>query len=107
MKRENFTLLPICLFIVCVILLVGCGKKPSQSSAVHLVTVRYGNPKEGGVEILLPSSASYQCSKNRTRIRFIWKDEQGNEYSFVVIIVKGYGDIVKFVEWGEAKGDGS
>lgn len=102
MKKASLVIYSLYLFIVCLVF-PGCNRKSDRPFANHFVTFRYGNPKDGGIELLLPSSASYQRAKSRTRIRFIWEDERGNEYSFVTVIVKGQDDIAKIVEKGRSR----
>lgn len=109
-KKAN---LIIYLCIACITFLIGCKRTSSHSSVTPFVTVWHGNLKDGGIVLYLPLSVGYQHSKKGNRTRYIWKDDKGNSYAFVVVIVKSdsttiieeaHNEAIKSIKVGRSRG---
>ncbi len=94
--RAKIIKLGLIVYIGAIGLLMGCSKPSDTLSTTSLTIVRVSNL----VELYLPSSAGYQRSERGTRIRFVWRDNEGRDYAFVVVIFMGKGDATKFIEIG-------
>ncbi len=89
-KKAN---LIIYIYITYITLLIGCGKISDKSFITPFVIIHYGNPKEGRIKLYLPLSTYYRFKNNYCQ--FIWKDNKGRNYSFIVVIVKSDNNVIK------------